>query len=120
MKQSIIVKTQLEALHSWKNIPSDHPSQYLKNPHRHLFHIELRFSVSHSDRDIEFIDFKQKVDYFLQNYFVRCSNSHLTNINSYSCEMLANLLLQKYQPDECYWVQVLEDGEMGAIVENDE
>jgi hypothetical protein len=34
--------------------------------------------------------------------------------------MLANLLLQKYQPDECYWVQVLEDGEMGAIVENDE
>ena len=70
-QQSIIVKTQLEALHQWGNIPLEHPSQYLKNSHRHLFQIELRFHVTHSDRDIEFIAFKQKVDHFIKNYFIR-------------------------------------------------
>jgi hypothetical protein len=116
-KQSILVKTQLEALHKWASIPSEHPSQYLKNSHRHLFQIELRFHVTHSDRDIEFIAFKQKVDYFLQNYFMRDTQSGLVNLQSFSCEMLGNLLIQNYQPDGCYWVQILEDGEMGSIVE---
>lgn len=116
-KQSIIVKTQLEALHQWGNIPLEHPSQYLKNSHRHLFQIELRFHVTHSDRDIEFIAFKQKVDHFIKNYFIRDPQSDLINLRNYSCEMLGNLLIQNYQPDGCYWVQVLEDGEMGSIVE---
>lgn len=116
-KQSIIVRTQLEALHQWENIPAEHPSHYLKNSHRHLFQIEMRFYVSHSDRDIEFIAFKQKVDRFLQNYFMKDTQSGLTNLRSFSCEMLGNLLIQNYQPDGCYWVQVLEDGEMGSIVE---
>lgn len=116
-KQSIIVKTQLEALHQWGNIPSEHQSHYLKNSHRHLFQIEMRFNVSHLDRDIEFIAFKQKVDQFLQNYFIRDAQSGLINLQSYSCEMLSNLLIQQYKPNGCYWVQVLEDGEMGSIVE---
>ena len=67
-----------------------------------------------------FIAFKQKVDYFLQNYFMKDTRSGLVNLQSYSCEMLGNLLVQQYQSNGCYWVQVLEDGEMGAIVENDE
>jgi 6-pyruvoyl-tetrahydropterin synthase len=116
-QQSIIVKTQLEALHQWGNIPSEHPSQYLKNLHRHNFHIELRFIVNHSDRDIEFIAFKQKIDKFLQNYFICCKHSNLINMNNFSCEMLGNLLLHQFKADGCYWVQVLEDGEMGSIVE---
>jgi len=116
-QQSIIVKTQLEALHQWGNIPSEHPSQYLKNSHRHLFQIELRFHVNHSDRDIEFIAFKQQVDQFIQNYFIRDTQSGLINLQNYSCEMLGNLLIQKYHFDGCYCVQILEDGEMGSIVE---
>lgn len=116
-KRSVVVKTQLEALHQWGNIPSEHPSQYLKNPHRHLFQIELRFYVTHSDRNIEFIAFKQKVDQFIQNYFIRDAQSNLIHLRNYSCEMLGGLLIQQYQSDGCYWVQILEDGEMGAIVE---
>lgn len=116
-QQSIIVKTQLEALHQWENVPLEHPSAYLKNSHRHLFQIELRIHVDHLDRDIEFIAYKQKVDQFLNSYFIRDTKSGLIDMKNHSCEMLGNLLIQNFKQDGCYWIQVLEDNEMGSIVE---
>lgn len=116
-QQSIIVKTQLEALHQWLYIPEDHPSYYLKNLHRHIFHIEMRFKVSHADRDLEFIALKNRVDQFLQNSLTICPRSNLFILENGSCEMLGIFLLEEFQSEACYWVQVLEDGEMGAITE---
>lgn len=116
-QQSIIVKTQLEALHQWLYIPDEHPSYYLKNLHRHLFHIEMRFKVTHADRDIEFIAFKNLIDQFLRSSFSICPHSNLFILENGSCEMLGMKLLKQFQADGCYWIQVLEDGEMGAITE---
>jgi len=118
-KESIIVKTRFEALHQWATIPNAHPSQYLKYLHRHIFHIEMHLKVTHSDRDVEFIDFKRIVDGYLKCQFKIDAQSDLFIINNTSCENLAKLLLLQYHNIGCYWVQVLEDGEMGAIVEID-
>lgn len=114
LKKQIIVKTQFEALHCWDTIPENHPTWFLRNPHRHIFHIELRFTVQDSDREKEFIDYKHQVDTFLNRYFLQDQKSGIRNIGSRSCEHLAELLLIEFHAD---WVQVLEDGEMGAIVE---
>ena len=35
------VTTTFDALHCWPDIPADHPKQFLKNPHRHLFHVAV-------------------------------------------------------------------------------
>lgn len=116
-QQSIIVKTQLEALHQWLYVPDEHPSYYLKNLHRHLFQIEMRFKVTHADRDLEFIALKQQIDQYLLKTFPICHRSKLAILENGSCEMLSMQLLKEFRGYACYWVQVLEDGEMGAITE---
>lgn len=115
-QKSIIIKTQFEALHQWKSVPETHPSQYLKHPHRHIFHIEMYFHVKHSDRDIEFIDFRHKVDQYLMKQFDENIPSKIPDMKNTSCENLCELLLFKFAEAGCYKIQVLEDGEMGAVV----
>lgn len=119
MKKYVIVKTQFAALHRWATIPEDHPSWYLKNYHRHVFHIELRFEVTDNDRQIEFFDKKEKVEsYLYKEYPIKFTRSNdLPKLVNISCEMLAEQLLLEFKPDGCVWVRVLEDGDMGAIVE---
>ena len=117
IKKTVIVKTIFEALHCWADIPENHTSWYLRHPHRHVFQIELRFEVKGSNRDIEFIEFKQCIDARLKLEYYKDPTSELFDIKSTSCEMLAELLLNSFKTLGCYWVQVLEDGEMGAIVE---
>lgn len=118
IQKFVIVKTQFEALHQWKTIPTGHPSAYLKNIHRHMFHIEMRFLVNDSDRQIEFFDMRQKVNKFLVSYYdLRDLPSGLPMLTNTSCEMIGETLLEFFKQCGCRWVQVLEDGEMGAIVE---
>lgn len=114
MKTEVIVKTQFEALHHWPDIPDEHPSQYLRYPHRHIFHITLWCEVSEHNRQIEFIDYKRKLDKFLNFGFAIDKQSLLPTIGSRSCEMIAEVILK--QCPEANRVEVLEDGEMGAIV----
>lgn len=116
MNRSIIVKTQLEALHHWPNIPSQHPSQFLKYPHRHIFHIELKFKVGHNDRDLEFIDVKYRVNLFLKEYFRRDAVSGLVNMGATSCETLCEILLNGFEYLGAFEATVLEDGEMGSTL----
>jgi len=117
MKTSIVVKTQLEALHCWPDVPQDHPSAYLANLHRHVFQIELYFTVSHSNRDLEFIAIKHEVDDLLAANFDKDNFYGISNLKNSSCEYLAEWLLNIFLYRNCYKVIVLEDGEMGAIVE---
>lgn len=117
MKNSIIVKTQFEALHCWPDVPENHSSYYLVNPHRHIFHIELYFEVSHLNRDVEFIEMKHHIDKFLSDTFPKNIVYGISDVENRSCEYLASLLLTKYLATKCYKVIVLEDGEMGAVVE---
>lgn len=104
MQTQIIIKFQYEALHCWPLAPS--PVFYLRDVHRHQFHITCSKVVEHDDRAIEIITFKKQVVEHLHKTF----NG---NFNNMSCEHIAKHLLKAFQLESC---EVLEDGENGAIV----
>jgi len=110
MTTNIVVKLQYEATHNWPKVAEVLPEfpeiHFLQHPHRHIFHITLEKTVTHSDRDVEIILFKREVLKYLQERF-------WGRLHNWSCEMLAEHLLEKF---ECYSVEVLEDNENGAKV----
>jgi len=84
---------------------------FLASPHRHIFHFRVTISVTHNDRDIEFIQLKRD----LENQY----NSSLLEIDYKSCEMLAEDLIDyisKKYPGRKISVEVSEDGENGATL----
>lgn len=105
MTINIIVKLQVEGIHHWPECPIVEVD-FLKYPHRHIFHITCKKQVSHEDRDIEIIQLKRKInDYLIQRF-----NG---NFEKMSCEMIAIHLINKYELCYC---SVLEDNENGAEV----
>ncbi len=110
MITNIVVKLQYEATHNWPKVAEVLPElpeiHFLQYPHRHVFHITMEKVVTHSDRDVEIILFKQEVLRHLRSVFKG-------EFNSWSCEMIAEYLLHEY---DCSSVEVLEDNENGAKV----
>lgn len=102
---------QIEGLHHWPGCPISEVS-YLKDLHRHVFHIKAYKTVSHADRDVEFIVLKHKIQ---ENLFERYFNTEyrMMNFGAMSCEMIAKELISKFNLSKC---EVSEDGENGAIV----
>lgn len=87
---------------------------FLGHPHRHIFHFRVEVPVSHSNRDIEFIQFKRWLE--------RQYNEEGTLTLDYkSCEMMGEDLIEiihkKYPHLEQIIVEVSEDGENGARLE---
>ena len=84
---------------------------FLGYPHRHIFHFRVWISVEHSDRAIEFIQFKR----WLENLY----NQGTLQLDYKSCEMMAEDLYEqiaaKY-PRREVWIEVSEDGENGALI----
>lgn len=111
MKTTVIVNLQVEGLHHWKECPFESVS-FLKDKHRHIFHIEAEKEVFHDDRDIEFIMLKRKIICYLHSSYTVKENEAL-DFGTMSCEMIAKELLTKFHLDKC---KVMEDNENGAIV----
>jgi hypothetical protein len=105
INKKIVVNLQIEGIHYWKDCDIEEVS-YLKYPHRHIFYIEVHKEVTHNDRDIEIIKFKNKII----NYF----GSQPVHFENKSCEDIAEEILNSFKA--CY-VKVLEDNENGAILE---
>lgn len=105
MKTSIVVSLQIEGWHCWPGAPEQH--KYLRDRHRHVFHIRLAAPVRHDDRDIEFIEYKRCVARYLDRRYPD------GELHAMSCEALATELVRYFEAD---WCEVLEDGENGAIV----
>ena len=86
---------------------------FLANPHRHIFHFRVWLSVTHNDRDVEFIQFKR----WLEKLY--SSNEGVLSLDYKSCEMMSDDLYaqisQKY-PDREVWIEVSEDGENGSFI----
>jgi len=84
---------------------------FLANKHRHIFHFRVWISVTHNDRDIEFIQFKR----WLENLY----KDNILDLNFQSCEMMSDALYseisQKY-PSREVWIEVSEDGENGSLI----
>ena len=105
MNRYIAIKTSFEAIHCWPNCPFEEVA-FLRNPHRHVFHVVVKWPVQHNDRDREFIMAKHDVENFVGNSYQGM------NLGAMSCEMIAEAILNSF-PDACF-CSVYEDDENGA------
>lgn len=109
LKTEIITYNEVEGLHQWATAPQ---GNYLKNQHRHVFVIRCWFEVSHSDRDIEFINKQREIQKALHWRFYE-NNLEMFNFGEMSCEMIAQWLIEEIG---CTRAVVLEDRFGGADV----
>jgi 6-pyruvoyl-tetrahydropterin synthase len=113
IKSYIKVRTDFEGFHFYPNAGSIDPRiEFLENPHRHMFKVEVEISVTHLDRELEFF----LVKWALQDYIKS------GNMNHKSCEMIAEdiltqHLIPQYGADRYYRIVVSEDGESDGIIE---
>lgn len=109
----IKIRTEFEGFHKYPNAGLIDPRiSFLENEHRHLFKVEVKISVTHDDRELEFF----LVKWALSSYLGKKS------LNNFSCEMIAkdileNHLIPSYGKDRYYEIVVSEDGESDGIVE---
>jgi len=118
-KRTIFVRFQKEGIHKYPAAATD-PSlatgdeydvSFLATPHRHIFHFEVTIEVTHSDRDIEFIQFKR----WLENLY----KGGTLALDYKSCEMLADDIYEAIAtryPDRNITITVSEDNENGATI----
>lgn len=84
---------------------------FLGYPHRHIFHFKVWISVTHNDRDIEFIQFKRWLE--------KLYNDNTLQLDYLSCEMISEQLHEKIinrYPNREVWIEVSEDGENGCLL----
>ena len=109
----IKVSFQKEGIHKYPGAKKLPGVEFLQYPHRHLFYFYVTLSVVHNDRDVEFILFKRE----LENLF----KENILQLDYRSCEMIAEDLLNYIEvnyPHRYIQVEVFEDNENGAIVNN--
>jgi hypothetical protein len=103
----IVVRTRFEAIHSWPECPHEDVA-FLRHPHRHEFHVEMKVPVHHDDRDVEFIMAKRDLEACIKQ------NWQGQDLGRMSCEQMAERLLMFFSAaSSC---SVFEDGENGAEV----
>lgn len=109
--RKIKVSFQKEGVHRYPDAPKG--VEFLKHPHRHIFHFYVTLEVFHNDRDVEFILFKRDLELLFKADIMQADNK--------SCEMLAEDLLDYIEvnyPGRFVQVEVYEDDENGAILSN--
>jgi len=95
------------------NTAGEYDVAFLANPHRHIFHFRVSIDVFHSDRDIEFIQFKRWLEALYNG-----SNTVL-ELDWKSCEMIADdlyLQIADRYPGRNVVIEVSEDGENGCSI----
>ena len=115
----IFVTFQKEGIHKYPAALTDpalatgdeYDVSFLGYPHRHIFHFKVWISVTHDNRDIEFIQFKR----WLEKLYAEGT----LQLDYKSCEMMSQDLYdsisQKY-PDREVWIEVSEDSENGSFI----
>lgn len=115
MTTNIIVTLQVEGLHNWPAANKILPQVgYLSDLHRHIFYITCKLPVYHDDRDVEFIDFKHRIQKYLNDRYYNTDKKCLL-FEALSCEMIAKELLEYFKLSYC---SVMEDNENGAEIFN--
>ena len=113
MDRQIYIQTQFTGYHRWDDAPDC--VMFLRNAHRHIFHVKVTVPVAHNDRDIEFFMMKRMVDNFILRQIIENANE---DGNMGSCEMMAEkiamFISEHYK--RTVEVEVNEDNENGAVV----
>ena len=108
----INVRTEFEGFHYYPNAGDiDSRIKFLENEHRHMFKVEVKISVNHLDRELEFFLVKWALQEFIQ----------AGEQNHKSCEMIATDILENHllpnYGERYYEIVVSEDGESDGIIE---
>ena len=109
MKMYAVVSLRKEGMHFYENAPDE--VEFLRHPHRHMFHIKVFVQQFHDDRDVEYIMLKRFLDKkcILGDFLVGSS-----------CEQIAKRIIElvkiKYGKHRKVKVEVFEDGENGTVV----
>jgi hypothetical protein len=114
MKKFIKVSFQKEGIHKWPDAKDVPGVEFLQYPHRHIFHFYVTLEVLHSNREVEFILFKRELEALYTEGTLQ--------LDYQSCEMMAEGLINyinSVYPNRSAQVEVYEDNENGAIVQND-
>lgn len=109
----IKVRTQFEGFHFYPGASKIDPRiAFLETEHRHIFKVEVKISVQHDDRELEFFLVKWALEEFLKE----------SKQNHKSCEMIGKDILEHlvdtYGYNRYYEIVVSEDGESDGIVEH--
>ena len=107
----VTAKLIVQGLHHWPDATDD--VYYLKDLHRHEFHIEVGKYVDGDNRSVEFIGLKNKTLELISATYSDAPNG-VYNFGTLSCEQLAIFLIESLSLD---WCSVKEDGENGAVVQ---
>ncbi len=114
------VHHRFSATHFWPDAAKDSKHEYLRFPHRHLFHVTLKIEIYHDDREIEYMELLD----WLRSV---CTEE---DMGKKSCEMMcrriADLVKDRYPGrsacghvvHRAVIVEILEDGENGAVFED--
>ena len=97
---TIIIKFQIPGFHRWIEAPERY--LYLRSLHRHIFFFEIEIPVTDDNREIEFINLKDRIINEIHNQyscihgnqtidFAEVNYPQLThcNFNKMSCEQIA-------------------------------
>jgi hypothetical protein len=110
MKTTVITKNYIEGFHCYPDASDS--VEFLKHPHRHVFHVECGFEVTDNNREVEIFTRQFEIDkYFAHIYGVPAKFGNM------SCEMIAERILSDFKHRNIQYVKVLEDGEGGAVVQ---
>ena len=110
VKKTIWVTFQKEGIHKYPDAPDE--VDFLRYPHRHMFHFKVQIEVYDNDRDIEFFIFKR----WLESLYA----DNILQLDYKSCEMMADDLAKQIKdkyPGRQLSIDVSEDGENGCHVE---
>ena len=110
VKKNIWVTFQKEGIHKYPDAPDE--VDFLRYPHRHMFHFKVQIEVYNDDRDIEFFIFKR----WLESLYA----DDTLQLDYKSCEMMADDLAKQIKdkyPGRQLSIDVSEDGENGCHVE---
>ena len=117
VKRWVITRTSFRGLHHWPNCPWDEVG-FLRDPHRHTFHIMVHVEVSGADREVEFFLLQRQVDAIIAQKFRQEDETFV--LGARSCEMIADEIhegLQEALGDREIKISVREDGENEALCE---
>jgi hypothetical protein len=108
----IKIRTEFEGYHFYPGAGEiDSRIKFLENEHRHMFKVEVKISVTHLDRELEFFLVKWSLQDFIRS----------GKMDHKSCEMIATDILEQHllprYGERYYEIVVSEDGESDGIVE---
>lgn len=110
MRTVLTIRLEMPGAHFWAE--AIHPVEFLKFEHRHVFHFEMKFSVTRSDRELEFFIMQNQIRLKLMPFWD--AHRGLLDFKHRSCEHIAEFLMEEF-PDALE-ASVIEDGENGATV----